>query len=61
MEIVEIVEEKLLRPFAISPVYRDIIIIEKKAVRVKSEEQILEFNAIVNEVSKRQLDFGSEK
>jgi hypothetical protein len=60
VEIVEIVEEKLLRPPAISPVYRDNIIIDKNAIRVKSEEQILdEFKAIVNEISKMQLDFGS--
>ena len=60
VEIVEIVEEKLLRPVAISPVYRDNIFIGKDAIRVKSEEQILdEFKAIVNEISKRQLDFGS--
>ena len=60
VEIVEIVEEKLLRPAAINPVYRDNIIKEKEAIRVKSEEQILdEFKAIVNEISKMQLDFGS--
>ena len=59
-EIVEIVEEKLLRPAAINPVYRDNIIKEKEAIRVKSEEQILdEFKAIVNEISKMQLDFES--
>lgn len=60
VEIVEIVEEKLLRPAAINPVYRDNIIKENEAIRVKSEEQILdEFKAIVNEISKMQLDFES--
>ena len=60
VEIVEIVEEKLLRPVALRPLYRDNIYIGKGAIRVKSEEQILdEFKAIVNEISKRQLDFGS--
>ena len=58
VEIVEIVEEKLLRPVAINPVYNDNII--KEGIRFKSEEQILnEFKAIVNEISKRKLDFGS--
>jgi hypothetical protein len=60
VEIVEIVEEKLLRPIAINAIYRDNIIKEKEAIRVKSEEQILnEFQTIVNEISKRQLDVGS--
>ena len=59
VEIVEIVEEKLLRPIAINPTYRDDIIKEKEAIRVKSEEQILnEFKTIVNEIFKRQLDSG---
>ena len=50
----------MLRPLAISPVYRDNIVIGKDAIRVKSEEQIIdEFKAIVNEISKMQLDFGS--
>ena len=60
VEIVEIVEEKLLRPIAINPICRDDIIKEKEAIRVKSEEQLLnEFQAIVNEISKRYLDSGS--
>ena len=60
VEIVEIVEEKLLRPVAINLVYHDNII--KDAIRFKSEEQILdEFNAIVNEISKREIDFGSSE
>ena len=60
VEIVEIVEEKLLRPVAINPIYRDDIIKEKEAIRVKSEEQIVkEFNTIVNGISQKELDFGS--
>ncbi|HEX7258850.1 MAG TPA: hypothetical protein VF242_12400 [Nitrososphaeraceae archaeon] len=60
VEIVEIVEEKLLRPVTIRLVYRDNIRLGNDALRVKSAEQILdEFKAIVNEISKRQLDFGS--
>jgi len=60
VEIVEIVEEKLLRPPAISPVYRNNMVMEKNTIRVKPEEQILdEFKAIVNEISKMQLEFGS--
>jgi hypothetical protein len=60
VEIVEIVEENFLRSVAIRPVYRNNIFIGKDAIRVKSEQQILnEFKAIVNEISKRQLDFGS--
>jgi hypothetical protein len=58
--IVEIIEDNLLRPSAIKPVYRDPKVSDPRAIRVKDDEQIIdELLKVAERVLKKHPNLGN--